>query len=167
MYFGTHLFYFIMKIRIFLYLVFIAHFSFGQDIRVVKKVVDGDTFYVNGKDGKDEKIRLIGIDAHETRKNFKKPVGFYGKEATAYLKQQVLYKKVRLEYDIGKKDRYGRTLAYAYLENGKFINADLVRYGYAVVLTVSPNVKYAEKFYLYQQEARTKKRGLWGVSVKY
>lgn len=137
------------------------------DIRTVKKVVDGDTIWVSGKNnGPDEKIRLIGIDAHETRNTAKKKVGFYGKEATAYLKKQVLGKRVRLEYDVRKYDQYGRTLAYVHLENGRFINADLVRNGYAVVMTVSPNVKYADKFILYQQQARSNKQGLWSVPLK-
>lgn len=136
------------------------------DYRVVKKVVDGDTIWVTGKNGVDEKIRLIGIDAHEVRNTAKKKAGFYGKEASAYLKKQIQGKKVRLEYDIRKYDQYKRTLAYVYLENGRFINADLVKNGYAVVMTVSPNVKYADKFILYQQEARQKKRGLWGIPMQ-
>lgn len=146
--------------------------SFGllqqpADFRTVKKVVDGDTVWVSGKNnGPDEKIRLIGIDAHETRNTARKKAGFYGKEATAYLKKQVLGKRVRLEYDIRRYDQYRRTLAYIHLENGRFINADLVRNGYAVVMTVSPNVKYADKFILYQQQARNKKQGLWGVPLR-
>ncbi len=137
------------------------------DFCIVKKVVDGDTIWVSGKNnGPDEKIRLIGIDAHEVRNTAKKKSGFYGKEASAYLKKQILGKRVRLEYDIRKYDQYRRTLAYIHMENGRFINADLVRNGYAVVMTVSPNVKYADKFILYQQQARKEKRGLWGVPLK-
>lgn len=136
------------------------------DTRTVTKVVDGDTFWVKGKNGRDEKIRLIGIDAHETRKTPRKEVGFYGKEATAYLKKMILGKKVRLSYDVGKYDRYRRTLAYAHLENGTFVNADLVKKGYAVVMTVPPNIKYADKFILYQQEARKNEKGLWGVNPR-
>lgn len=165
----SFLFYMVQMRFLFVFgFLFLFKLSSGQDIRIVKYVVDGDTFWVSGKNGaKDEKIRLIGMDAHETRKTYKKEVGFYGKQATAYLKKIALYKNVRLEYDVGKKDRYGRTLAYAYLDNGTFINADLVRYGYAVVLTIPPNVKYAEKFILYQQQARKAKRGLWGIKITH
>lgn len=154
------------------YLIVLSVLLFGilqqpADIRLVKKVVDGDTIWVSGKNnGPYEKIRLIGIDAHEVRNTNRKKAGFYGKEATAYLKKQVLGKRVRLEYDIRRYDQYRRTLAYIHLENGRFINADLVRNGYAVVMTVSPNVKYADKFILYQQQARNKKQGLWGVKIQ-
>lgn len=149
---------------LFLSLIFIQFFALGkQDFRTVTKLVDGDTFWVNGKNGIDEKIRLIGIDAHETRNTPHKAKGSYGQAAAKYLRQLILKKKVRLEYDVQKKDRYGRTLAYAYLENGVFINAHLVKYGYASVLTVVPNVKFAEKLYLYQYEAREKKRGMWAI----
>jgi micrococcal nuclease len=156
-----------MKHLLLFSLLFFGLLQQPVDIRTVKKVVDGDTVWVSGKNnGPDEKIRLIGIDAHETRNTARKKAGFYGKEATAYLKKQVLGKRVRLEYDIRRYDQYRRTLAYIHLENGRFINADLVRNGYAVVMTVSPNVKYADKFILYQQQARNKKQGLWGVKLQ-
>jgi micrococcal nuclease len=156
-----------MKHLLLFSLLFFGLLQQPADIRTVKKVVDGDTVWVSGKNnGPDEKIRLIGIDAHETRNTARKKAGFYGKEATAYLKKQVLGKRVRLEYDIRRYDQYRRTLAYIHLENGRFINADLVRNGYAVVMTVSPNVKYADKFILYQQQARNKKQGLWGVKLQ-
>lgn len=155
---------YIYFLTVFLFFSFVQS---PQDTRIVKKVVDGDTIWVNGKNNADdEKIRLIGIDAHEVRNTGKKKAGFYGKEATAYLKKQVLGKKVRLEYDIRRYDQYRRTLAYVHLENGRFINADLVKNGYALVMTVSPNIKYADKLILYQQEARKNNRGLWGVKIQ-
>jgi micrococcal nuclease len=70
-------------------------------------------------------------------------------------------KLVRLEYDIDRFDQYKRTLAYVYLEDGTFVNADLVKNGYAMVMTVPPNVKYADEFVKLQREAREKGRGLW------
>lgn len=131
------------------------------DIRPVLRVVDGDTIWVSPPE---EKIRLIGIDAPETRNTGKKQIGYYGKEASDYLKARLKGKKVRLEYDVQRYDVYRRTLAYVYLEDGTMINAELVRLGYATVMTVAPNVKYADKFILLQQEARKNKRGLWAVS---
>jgi micrococcal nuclease len=133
----------------------------STDLRPLLRVVDGDTIWVSQPD---EKIRLIGIDAPETRNTGKKQVGYYGKEASDYLKARLKGKKVRLEYDVQRYDIYRRTLAYVYLEDGTMINAELVRLGYATVMTVAPNVKYADKFILLQQEARKKKRGLWAVS---
>jgi micrococcal nuclease len=132
----------------------------------IKKIVDGDTFWVEDGTEKGLKIRLIGVDAPESRKTFKKEVGFYGKEAKAYLTSLLKGKKVKLEYDVNRTDQYGRTLAYVYLSDGTFVNADLVKNGYATVMTVPPNVKFAEEFLKLQQEAKENERGLWGVSVE-
>jgi micrococcal nuclease len=127
----------------------------------VTKVVDGDTFWVNDGTSKGLKIRLIGVDAPESRKTFKKEVGYYGKEAKIYLTKLLIRKKVRLEYDLNRTDQYGRTLAYVYLEDGTFVNAELVEKGFAMTLTVPPNVKFANEFLKLQTEARQNKRGLW------
>jgi micrococcal nuclease len=127
----------------------------------VSKIVDGDTFWIINSKGENEKIRLIGVDAPESRKSGKKEIGFYGKESKTYLEQILTGRKVRLEYDVSKYDRYKRTLAYVYLENGTFLNAHLIKNGYAAVMTVPPNVKYAEQFVQLQKEARDKKKGLW------
>ncbi len=70
-------------------------------------------------------------------------------------------KKVRLEYDVGKKDRYGRTLAYVFLEDGTFLNAKLLEEGYAVIMTIPPNVKYSDLFLTIQRKARDNNKGLW------
>lgn len=127
----------------------------------VKKIVDGDTFYIEDETSKGTKIRLIGVDAPESRKTFKREIGYYGKEAKEYLKTLLDGKLVRLEYDIDRFDQYKRTLAYVYLEDGTFVNADLVKNGYAMVMTVPPNVKYADEFVKLQREARENGRGLW------
>ena len=127
----------------------------------VVKVVDGDTFWVD--DGSEDglKVRLIGVDAPETRKSSRKDVGYYGKESKQYLEQMIAGKEVRLEYDVDTKDRYGRTLAYVYLHDGTFVNAELLRNGFAMVLTVPPNVRFADEFLDLQSEAREENRGLW------
>lgn len=130
----------------------------------VKKVVDGDTFWLDDGSEKGLKVRLIGVDAPESRKTGNKDVGYFGKEAKNYLTNLLFGKSVRLEYDVDKTDRYGRTLAYVYLEDGTFVNAHLVKYGYATILTVPPNVKYADYFLKLQAEARENNRGLWGAN---
>ena len=101
------------------------------------------------------------MDAPESRKSGKKEIGYYGKESKAYVTQLLTGKKVRLEYDVSKYDRYKRTLAYVYLENGTFLNAFLIKNGYASVMTVPPNVRHADLFVQLQKEARDKKKGLW------
>jgi micrococcal nuclease len=70
-------------------------------------------------------------------------------------------KRVRLEFDQDRVDRYGRTLAYVYLEDGTFFNAEIVRQGYGFAYTRFP-FRYLEQFRDYEREAREAKRGLWG-----
>ena len=90
-----------------------------------------------------------------------KPVQYFGKEASAFTKSMVERKMVRLEYDWDKRDKYGRLLAYVYLEDGTFINAEIIRQGYGFAYTKYP-FKYMDDFRGYEQEAREKGRGLWG-----
>jgi micrococcal nuclease len=69
---------------------------------------------------------------------------------------------VRLRFDVERRDRYGRLLAYVYrADDGTFVNAALVRDGYARPLTVPPNVRYADRFVQLAREARRAERGLW------
>lgn len=128
---------------------------------IVVKVVDGDTFWIDDGTEKGQKVRLIGVDAPETRRSARKEIGAYGAEAKEFLTAMILSREVRLDYDVDKKDRYGRTLAYAYLRDGTFINAVLIKQGYAMVLTVPPNVRFVDEFVRLQQQARANNRGLW------
>jgi micrococcal nuclease len=130
----------------------------------VKKVVDGDTFWIDDGSLKGLKIRLIGVDAPESRNSRTKETASFGKEASDYLTTLIAGKKVRLEYDVGQFDKYGRTLAYVYLKDGTFINSTLVKNGYATVMTVPPNVKYADIFLKLERKARNHKKGLWSDS---
>lgn len=135
----------------------------NEDFRyyAVTKVVDGDTFWVDDGSVKGLKIRFIGIDAPESRNTGNKVKAYYGEECKTYLAKLIGGKQVRFEYDVGRLDRYGRTLAYVYLEDGTFVNAKLVKNGYATVMTIAPNVKYAKVFTELAREAREKKKGLW------
>lgn len=128
---------------------------------LVKKVVDGDTFYVDDGSKKGLKVRLIGVDTPETRRTGRKEIGYFGKEAKEYMISLIANKKVRLELDVKQFDRYQRTLAYVYLEDGTFVNAELIKNGFAMVMTIPPNVKFADEFVRLQQEARANNRGLW------
>lgn len=130
----------------------------------VTKVVDGDTFWADDGSEKGVKIRLIGVDAPESRNVFKKKKGYYGIEAKTYLTKILTGQSVKLEYDVDSLDQYGRTLAYVYLSDGTFINADLVKNGYAMVMTVPPNVKYADEFVKYQRDAIENNKGLWKMN---
>jgi micrococcal nuclease len=127
----------------------------------VRKVVDGDTFWIDDGSHKGLKIRLIGVDAPESKNSRTKEMAYFGREASDYLTSLIAERKVRLEYDVGHFDKYGRTLAYVYLEDGTFVNATLVKNGYATVMTVPPNVKYADTFLKLERKARKQERGLW------
>ncbi len=131
----------------------------------VIKVTDGDTFVIDDGTEKGARVRLIGVDTPESRKTGRKVVGYYGKEAKEFSTKFLLNKRVRLDFDVNKYDQYMRLLAYVYLEDGTFVNEYLVKNGYAMVMTVPPNVKFSEHFLRCQQEAREKKRGLWGKNV--
>ena len=121
----------------------------------LEPLVDGDTIIVE----KIGKVRLIGVDTPET-KHPRKPVEYFGKEASAFTKKIVEGKEVRLGYDWQRKDRYGRILAYVYLEDGTFLNAEIIKQGYGHAYTKYP-FKYLEQFRKYEKEARENKRGLW------
>jgi len=137
---------------------------------LVTRVIDGDTIELKSR----ERVRLIGIDTPETylgpklerdsertKRDYKTIIAM-GKRATAFTKKLVDRKTVRLEFDIEKKDRYGRLLAYVYLPDGRMLNAEIVKEGFAQVYTFQPNVKYVELFKKLQKEAREDKKGLWG-----
>jgi len=127
----------------------------AQTWRLCTRVVDGDTIILDGQ----ERVRLIGVDTPET-KDPRKPVQYFGKEASEFTKRMVEGKKVRLEYDWQRKDKYGRTLAYVYLEDGTFLNAEIIKQGYGHAYTAFP-FKYLEEFRQYEREARENQRGLW------
>jgi micrococcal nuclease len=133
----------------------IAISAYGQNF-IVKKVIDGDTLLLtNG-----EYVRLIGVDTPET-KHPEKPVEYFGEEAYRFTKRMVEEKEVRLEYDQTRRDKYGRLLAYVYLVDGTFLNAEIIKQGYGFAYTKYP-FKYLEGFRRHEREAREKKRGLWG-----
>ena len=131
----------------------------------VSKITDGDTFYVTTSSSEKYKIRLIGIDAPETRNvGVKVRKEYFGTEAKIFVTQLLKNKKVKLTFDVQKTDRYGRILAYVYLENGVFLNQYLVENGFAVVATFPPNVKFVEVFTKAEKSARNKKLGLWKMN---
>ena len=125
---------------------------------LVIRVVDGDTAHIE-IDGRDVTVRFIGIDTPESVAP-DQPVDCYGPEASAYTQDRLEGARVRLEYDVEREDRYGRTLAYVWLGDELF-NETLVRQGYALVTTFPPNVEYVNRFTAAQRDAREHGRGLW------
>lgn len=125
----------------------------------VTKVIDGDTIEVS-IDGKEYKVRYIGIDTPETV-NPNKPVEYYGKEASNENQRLVLNKTVYLEKDVSDTDKYGRLLRYVYLDSSTMVNYLLVRNGFAYEKAYTPDVKYLSLFIEAETYAKTNNLGLW------
>jgi micrococcal nuclease len=129
----------------------------------VVRTVDGDTVHVRLVD-RIEKVRYIGINTpevhHPTRGE--EPGG---RAATEINRGLVGGRAVRLEPDVQLRDRYRRLLAYVWVERADgvevMVNAEMVRLGYAQVMTIPPNVRHAEMFRKLAAEAREQRRGLW------
>ena len=145
----------------------------AQQTTTVTRIVDGDTlkvFYLEGE----ESIRLIGIDTPESRVNKKtkkdakrsgqdiETIIAMGKRATEYVESLVKPGGlITIEFDVQERDRYKRLLGYVYLSNGKMLNEEIVKAGYASVMTIPPNVKYKDRFLRAYKQARERKIGLW------
>lgn len=125
---------------------------------VVIRVVDGDTVHVR-VGARVEKVRYIGVntpEVHHPRKG-EEPGG---REAADVNRRLVDGQRVRLELDVQSRDRYGRLLAYVWIGE-TMVNAELVRLGYAQVMTVPPNVRHQALLLRLQRDAREARRGLW------
>lgn len=124
----------------------------------VKYVIDGDTIVV----GNNEKVRYIGIDTPEILHPKKGPetYEYLAKEAMEFNRGLVLNKWVRLEFDVEKRDKYNRLLAYVFKDD-VFVNAELVKEGYASVYTFPPNVKHYDLLLKLERDARKAGIGLW------
>ncbi len=114
----------------------------------VIQVIDGDTIVIEGG----YYVRYIGIDAPERDES-------YYLEAKQVNEELIKGKKARLEKDISDKDN-GRLLRYVYVDDA-FVNAELVRQGYAYAKAYSPDTKYQVYFEAMEKEARQAKKGIW------
>jgi micrococcal nuclease len=131
----------------------------------VTRHIDGDTFEVSVRDRR-ESVRFIGMDTPE------RGVPFFGAAAAFTARQAPVGSRVFLEFDVERRDRFGRLLAYVWLDppsararpevRASMLNARLVARGLATILTIPPNVGYAEVFISLQRAARRLQRGLWG-----
>lgn len=127
----------------------------------VVRVVDGDTAIIN-IGGEEKRVRFIGVDTPESVNPDESKNTEEGKIASQYTKDLLTGKQVYLEYDVGQEDKYGRTLAYIYLDDGETMVQDLLlQNGLATVMTIQPNSKYADHFYNLQVEARDNGVGFW------
>jgi micrococcal nuclease len=126
----------------------------------VTRVVDGDTVEAT-VGGTVEDIRYIGLDTPESVAP-DQPVECFGHRAAEFNRRLVEGRVVRLVFDRERRDRYGRLLAYVYVGD-EFVNAALVRRGYARTLTIAPNDRFAPLFARLEQQAGNSGRGLWSA----
>jgi micrococcal nuclease len=124
-----------------------------------KKIYDGDTIGAV-VDGRFEKIRLLGIDAPEMDQ---RPWGKKSRECLRAL-ISAADSRIYIEYDIQRRDKYGRILAYIWSQDRKMLNEEMMKKGCAVLFTFPPNVRYAERLRAAQKKAQEDKTGLWGKS---
>ena len=127
----------------------------------VVHTVDGDTIDVQLRNGRIERVRILGADTPETV-DPRKPVQCYGPEASAYTARRLFGQLVRLEDDVERHDIYGRRLAYVYLHGANF-EEELLRKGYARLLVIEPNHAHARAFLDDELNARAHRVGLWGA----
>jgi micrococcal nuclease len=133
----------------------------GESVNArVVRVVDGDTI-VARVGGEDEYVRYIGVDTPETVKP-DTPVECYGPRASDENHRLVEGRTVRLIFDREVRDDYGRLLAYVHAGR-RFVNAELVRGGYARTLAIEPNTSHANEFQRLAMRAARSGRGLWGA----
>ncbi len=137
-----------------LILVFPFSFAFAKDY-VVRKIIDGDTVQLDSG----EIIKYIGVATPELNRK-EGGAEFYARQAIGYNKRMVFMKKVRLEFDTKRKDERGRILAYVFVKK-TFVNAELIRNGYARADVTAPNIKYRDILFDAQKKAIAEDRGIW------
>ena len=127
----------------------------------VIRVVDGDTMIVR-IDGKNETVRLIGINTPESV-DPRREVECFGVEASNRAKEILTDKSFKLESDdvVGQRDKYGRLLRYIFLEDGTNFNELMIFEGYAYEYTYDLPYKYQDEFKQAEKNARESKVGLW------
>ena len=133
--------------------------SYFDTWRKCVKVIDGDTIKID----QNEIVRLIGVDSPES-KDPDAPIEYFAEEALQFTKKLVEGKNVKLEFDFDRIDTYGRTLAYIFLEDGTFVNAEIIKYGYGYAYKRFP-FKYLDEFVLLEKKAQEKKSGLWSLEM--
>ena len=139
----------------------------------VKKVIDGDTLILSNG----EKVRFIGIDTPELYESDKlhrdakrsgvpvKKIAHMGKLAYEFTKRECDKKYVRLEFDNERYDKYGRVLAFIFLEDGRMLNELIIQEGYGLAyLRFYFNQEYKDRFIKAENEAKRQKKGLWSLS---
>lgn len=146
----------------------------GEKLKAVaKRVIDGDTLVIYYQ-SREETLRLIGIDTPEMSENEKvteeakrsgkdvKTLLEMGKEATLFVRGLVKPDdQLTVELDVQLRDGYSRLLGYVFLKDGRMLNEEILRAGYAEIVTIPPNVKYIKRLYNAYLEGKENRRGFW------
>src|SRR5919107_1581356 len=132
-----------------------------QQVRVTR-VVDGDTIEVSARGASAKNVDLIGVNTPEV---FGIEAQRCGREASAFTTEALGGQDVTLEFDVGRVNTYGRTLAYVWVPDldGEMFNETLLRRGLARVLSVEPNVRYEDRFLAARKKAKAKGIGVWAT----
>ena len=146
---------------------------YARQKTTVTRIIDGDVIQII-YGGVEKRVRLIGIDAPESRIDRKalkdanmsehdiEAIVEMGAKAKAYVNGLIKRGNfITIEFDEKEMDRYGRLLCYVYLSNGKMLNEEIVKAGYANVKSIPPNVKYKDRFLNAFEYAKETKGGLW------
>lgn len=129
---------------------------------VVSRVVDGDTLEISPPVGGESTVRIIGADTPEdVRPGY--PVQPLAIRAASFTRSRLEGRRVRLTFDEERKDRYGRLLAYVWVDRKTMLEDELLRRGLAQLLIIPPNDRYAARFAADQRQARRAHRGIWGL----
>jgi len=138
----------------------LAALAYAAESGKVTRVVDGDTMKVR-IGGRTETVRLIGVDTPETV-DPRKPVQYFGEEASEFMTKLALGERVWLEPDpqCSDRDKYRRLLRYVYLSDGTLLNAEIIAQGFGFAYTRYPFDRMKE-FKKLERRARREGRGLW------
>jgi len=132
---------------------------------MVIRVIDGGTIVVQ-VNGHPETVRLIGVETPETKEP-RKPVEYFGKEASRFTSSLVKGQRVRLEIQTSptSRDRYGRLLAFVFRQSDNMlVNKEIIRQGYGHAYTKYPFASARmEELRAAERSAREAKRGLWAT----
>ncbi len=129
----------------------------------VRYVVDGDTIILES----DQHVRLLGVDTPEIKSEYNPREEYYARQAKQFVEQVIAGKMVFLESEDAQApfDKYGRRLAYVYLEDQTLLNRELVQQGYGEAIRFFP-YKFKGEFLILEKQAQNEKLGMWGESER-
>jgi micrococcal nuclease len=140
--------------------------SLPPDVGVVEWVIDGDTVDID-IGGREERVRLIGIDTPELHTETGAPECMAPEAREFSASQLPAGTEVRLERDVVGRDDYGRLLAYVYRrDDDAMVNELIVAGGYARPLTIAPNDAHRDRFVAAAHAAEAAGLGLWSACAE-